>query len=607
MQSSRVGSKCVERSLILASLALLLLLLSGNARAQTVEPFSLNRFDPAPAGDRFFGVPGADPGGHLTGRVMLLGDYAYRPLVLYRNDGDESVGSVVNDQLFLHGSFSLGLFDRLNLSLNVPVALVNQGDSPAAGGVATPSPSGASFGDMRLSLRVRIVGRARDGAELGLGGSLWLPTGNRANFAGDAAVRGMPDVIVAGEVGMFAYAAHVGMTLRRERQVLASSVGSDITTGGALGLLLAERKLQVGPEIYGTTTLDDAFGRESSNFEGLLGLRYRASDWVFGAGAGPGFTRGLGTPTLRVVASVAYAPEIGDEKPAPSDRDKDRILDQDDACPDTPGIRDENPKQNGCPDRDGDHVFDKDDACPEEPGVTNEDPKKNGCPSDRDGDGILDSADACPDDAGEANEDPKKNGCPPDRDGDGIVDAEDACPDVPGIKSDDKEQHGCPGDRDRDGIRDDKDACPDEKGKADPDPEKNGCPTLVRVTKTEIVILQQVQFKTGSDVILPASDELLTQVAAVLREHDEIRLIEVRGHTDNRGAAAYNKKLSDRRAASVMRWLTTRGEIDASRLSAKGYGMDQPIDDNSTDAGRQKNRRVEFKITDMKRPSEASE
>jgi OOP family OmpA-OmpF porin len=597
----------VARSVFAASFAVLTLLAAGDGSAQTVEPFALNRFDPAPAGDRFCGVPGADPGGETTVRVMLLGDYAYRPLVLYRNDGDESVGSVVGDQLFLHGGVSVGLFERLNLSLNVPVALVNSGDSPAAGGVATPSPSGASFGDLRLTLRVRLVGKAREGAELAIGGSLWLPTGDRESFAGDDAVRGMPNVVVAGELGMVAYAAHVGMTLRRERQVLASSVGSDITTGAALGLLLADRKLQVGPEIYGTTTLDDAFGRESSNFEGLLGVRYRASAWVFGAGAGPGFTRGLGTPTLRVVGSVAYAPEPEPAKPAASDRDRDRILEEDDACPDTPGIRDENPKQNGCPDRDRDHVFDADDACPDDPGVSDEDPKKNGCPADRDGDGILDAVDACPDDAGEANEDPKKNGCPPDRDGDGVVDAADACPDVPGIKSDDKEQNGCPGDRDGDGIRDDKDACPDEKGKADPDPEKNGCPSLVRVTKTEILILQQVQFRTGSDVILPASDELLTQVSAVLREHPEIKQIEVQGHTDNRGSAGFNKKLSEKRAASVMRWLTQRGNIDASRLTAKGYGMDTPIDDNSTDAGRQKNRRVEFKITDMKRPSEGNE
>jgi outer membrane protein OmpA-like peptidoglycan-associated protein len=233
------------------------------------------------------------------------------------------------------------------------------------------------------------------------------------------------------------------------------------------------------------------------------------------------------------------------------------------------------------------------------PGVKSEDPKQHGCPEekpDTDADGIIDELDACPEAAGEKHEDPKKHGCPPDRDGDGIIDKQDACPDLKGIPSSDPEQNGCPGDTDGDGIRDDKDACPKEKGKADPDPEKNGCPALVRVTEKEIVILQQVQFKTASDVILPASDDLLTQVAEVLREHPELKRVEVQGHTDNRGNANFNQNLSQRRAASVVKWLTTRGGVEASRFESKGYGMSEPIDTNDTEQGRQKNRRVQFKI-----------
>jgi outer membrane protein OmpA-like peptidoglycan-associated protein len=118
----------------------------------------------------------------------------------------------------------------------------------------------------------------------------------------------------------------------------------------------------------------------------------------------------------------------------------------------------------------------------------------------------------------------------------------------------------------------------------------------VRVTEKEIIILEQVQFKTGSHVILPASDDLLTQVATVMAEHPEIKKIEVQGHTDNRGGKKYNQKLSERRAASVVKWLTTRGSVDPSRLTSQGYGMDEPIADNDTPEGRQKNRRVQFKI-----------
>lgn len=576
------------------------------AFAQSQERFALDQFEPAPAGDRFFGVQGGDPGGHVNPRAMLLGEYAYRPLVLYRNDGDDRVASVVSDQLFAHVGVGLGLWQNLSVSLNLPIALLTSGDSPSAGGLAFSSPSGAALGDLRLGARYRLLGTASGPVQLSLAASLWLPTGDRDKFAGDGSVRGLPGLVANGETSGFVYALNAGVNLRGARNFAATKVGSQLSFGAAAGLLAAARKLQIGPELYGTTVLDAPFERDVTNFEGILGAKYRISDWVLGAGAGPGFTRGLGTPTARVVASVAWAPLQEPAKAPPSDRDKDGILDADDACPDTFGLASKQRELNGCPDSDADGVFDKQDACVHEPGVRSEDPKQNGCPvreNDRDHDGVEDEDDACVDVKGVRTNDPVTNGCPKDTDGDGIYDVDDACVDVKGIKTDDPSTNGCPGDSDGDGIRDDKDACPHEKGKPDPDPEKNGCPQLVRVTGTEISVLQQVQFKTNSDVILPASDALLEEVAGVLREHNEITRIEIQGHTDNRGNPAYNKGLSQRRAQSVLRWLTTKGRIDASRLTARGYGQDVPIDDNSTDEGRQRNRRVQFKILETNQPT----
>jgi outer membrane protein OmpA-like peptidoglycan-associated protein len=140
------------------------------------------------------------------------------------------------------------------------------------------------------------------------------------------------------------------------------------------------------------------------------------------------------------------------------------------------------------------------------------------------------------------------------------------------------------------------DACPREKGLPNIDPTKHGCPALVRVTEQEIVILEQVQFKTASAEILKASDDLLQQVATVLAEHPEIRRVEVQGHTDNRGGKAYNQKLSERRANAVVKWLVGRGQVDSTRLVAKGFGFDVPIASNDTPEDRQKNRRVQFTI-----------
>ena len=199
--------------------------------------------------------------------------------------------------------------------------------------------------------------------------------------------------------------------------------------------------------------------------------------------------------------------------------------------------------------------------------------------------------------------DPKANGCPADKDADGIPDAADACPDVKGVQSADPKLNGCPSDpdRDKDGIANEQDACPDNAGPVSPKPEKNGCP-LVVLRAEKIDILEQVQFKTGSSEILGASDELLTKVAAIFKQHAEITKVLVEGHTDNQGAAANNQKLSDARASSVRTWLTTHG-VDGARLASKGFGQDKPIATNDTDEGRAKNRRVEFKILETGKPS----
>ena len=73
----------------------------------------------------------------------------------------------------------------------------------------------------------------------------------------------------------------------------------------------------------------------------------------------------------------------------------------------------------------------------------------------------------------------------------------------------------------------------------------------------------------------------------------------ITGHTDNIGGAAMNQNLSQRRAESVMNYLVQKFGIDPARLSAKGYGMSQPIADNKTAEGRQKNRRIEANFDAM--------
>ncbi|MBX3213974.1 MAG: carboxypeptidase regulatory-like domain-containing protein [Labilithrix sp.] len=121
---------------------------------------------------------------------------------------------------------------------------------------------------------------------------------------------------------------------------------------------------------------------------------------------------------------------------------------------------------------------------------------------------------------------------------------------------------------------------------------------LVALQSKEIVIRQQVQFGVDSAVILPASTGLLTEIADVLLKNPRIRRVEVQGHTDGTGAPGHNQKLSEDRASAVVAWLTAHG-VAADRLTAKGYGDSKPLVPNVTELNKQRNRRVQFIITEQ--------
>ena len=119
--------------------------------------------------------------------------------------------------------------------------------------------------------------------------------------------------------------------------------------------------------------------------------------------------------------------------------------------------------------------------------------------------------------------------------------------------------------------------------------------SLVVVKAKSIQIKRKIQFKTNSDEIDPVSFALCDEIASTIIDHPEIKLVEIQGHTDDRGKRDYNLDLSERRASSVRRYLV-EGGVESSRLQAKGFGPDKPLAPNMTGGGRAKNRRVEFLI-----------
>ena len=110
--------------------------------------------------------------------------------------------------------------------------------------------------------------------------------------------------------------------------------------------------------------------------------------------------------------------------------------------------------------------------------------------------------------------------------------------------------------------------------------------------------LDNVQFESGKSTLLKSSFGELEEVFEFMKFKNDI-IIEIGGHTDNMGDDESNLKLSEARAEAVKNYLVSKG-ISPNRIASKGYGENQPIDNNSTAEGRQNNRRTEVRILDEK-------
>jgi type IX secretion system PorP/SprF family membrane protein len=291
---------------------------------------------------------------------------------------------------------------------------------------------------------------------------------------------------------------------------------------------------------------------------------------------------------LRLVSSGTHELSLVFRWGRYSDKDNDGISDQNDLCPDLPGTKD----KQGCPDNpvsdfnsddiDGDGIPNPLDFCPELAGH----PDNHGCPSgDRDGDGIPDISDDCPGIVGVSS----NNGCPiNDRDADGIIDQFDQCPDVAGTFV----NRGCPDtDTDKDGTPDASDKCPATFGPST----NNGCP-VVTMEESQILefAIRNLLFENGQVTIQETSKPYLIQLADLMKTRTDWRL-RITGHADNKGADRTNLLLSKDRAEAVFNVLLSQG-VRRQQLIIDYAGASKPSADNSSEAGRQLNRRVELEF-----------
>jgi outer membrane protein OmpA-like peptidoglycan-associated protein len=563
----------------LCTLALGLLALAAPAQAQV----ALEQFKPAPIASDGFGIarPGVLPRGSWSTQLWI--DYANDPLVAKTGTGsDEHEEKVVEHHLVGHVGFGVGVARRFTLFASLPVHILMEGDKELSGGV--PAPDGDGLGDLVVGGRIQLSGldpKARFASALEL--IARPPTAELFNkqqsYSGDAI--GSYEPALSGEVraGRFDVRLRAGARLRREETIGDLRLGHELIGGLGMRLRLVDG-LHLHAEGLGSTFLAEPFKSRTSPVETLFGIKYQGDALVIGAAAGPGLSRGFGTPDVRVVSTLGYAPREK-PKPVPKDSDGDGLLDPKDRCPREPEDVDGFEDQDGCPelDNDGDGVHDSQDSCVDEPEDTDD----------------FEDADGCPD---------------PDNDKDGVPDLDDACPLEPEDTDGFEDQDGCAeADNDKDGLADLDDHCPEQAEDVDGFEDQDGCPEpgggLVKITCTRIEIGEMVYFDTGKDTIQPRSFALLDQVASVLIGAKHILRLRVAGHSDDRGNDKRNLELSMRRAASVERYLVVHG-VESGRLSSEGYGETEPIASNKTAEGRAKNRRVEFQIleqaTDCKGP-----
>jgi OOP family OmpA-OmpF porin len=210
---------------------------------------------------------------------------------------------------------------------------------------------------------------------------------------------------------------------------------------------------------------------------------------------------------------------------------------------------------------------------------------------DYDGDGVFDRVDHC-------NDTPKgcvvdQWGCSIDHDGDGVCDGLDQCPDTP--KGMEVDEHGCSaGQRATAHVKAPPAEPPREIAKQavkPPAPSKPVSESERQLVEHGRIRLENVYFETASAKLLPESEASLREAGEALEKFPDLR-IEVEGHTDTRGARAYNQRLSQDRAETVRGWLIEHYRLRAENFVAKGYGEDRPETKERNDEELLRNRRV---------------
>ena len=615
-------------------------LLLGTAGTSEAASKDFEAFSPTPVPEG--GIQVQAP--RVPGRFISAGTYLQmqgNPVQIYDSKG-ELRGTPVPYRLQLRAVGGISFLKRFMVGIDLPAAIAQSvATEPGKDPVFSPA-----MNDMILKGRVTILDK-RNWA-LGAGVDLRLNTGNADALGGldDRFAEAAFWVMGEYDIKQIFLRINAGYQERSLTKIPEFGVIRDDQISYRLGggYRVREDVNNVFLEFAGSTDIANFDSRYGYQNELYAGYQHQLGAFVVGPGAALGLGKGYGTPLYRVLAMAWYTLPINDTA---VDADDDNAINTVDDCPmeqeDRDGYRDD----DGCPesDNDNDTVTDATDLCPGEPEDSDGFEDADGCPdTDNDRDQIADVTDVCPNEAEDIDGFEDGDGCPDlDNDGDGLVDALDKCIGVPESRNGYQDEDGCPDDstsRISGQISDAASGAPisatvtlapedvsvyTADGQFHFDTKVIGAAQLrvqsvgyleatfalnisaasdvtyafslekpkgrIQVTQTSLTV-DPIFFVAGKATIEKRSADALDVLAQYLRLNPGVGL-SIEGHTDDKGDAKSNAKLSSRRAAAVVDALVDRG-IEISRLSSIGYGEDRPLVPNDSEENRAQNRRVEF-------------
>ncbi|HEX9287903.1 MAG TPA: OmpA family protein [Anaeromyxobacteraceae bacterium] len=539
------------RIALLTAFGLALGIPAARAQVAPLPHVDLQRLtlDPAARGSLVVGDGEVAPTGEYRFGAAL--EYESQPLILrpggsYTGNGLpvlSSSAAVVNDRFTLNLGVGYTIWERLELSVKLPVVGYQTVQGLQQVGIASPQAVG--LGTPTLGLRYGLLRESddEDGSiplSLAIAADVLTPWGASSALAGSDSTAIATRLELGHRFGGIVVAAQGGALFRTKTIAISPEepLGNELHAGLALA---STGKLRV--EVAARAIYD--LSNDRKDLIETIGLRYAFGRYELFALGGPGLGHLAGTPTwlgmigFAMGANTAERPvHVAAVLPAPAPAVAPAPLPEPPPPPPPAAVAIRPP-----------------DPC--SPGEAHTPAQ---CPFlDDDADGIPNGLDSCPLVAGIK----ELQGCAPvDSDGDGIADHLDRCPKVAGVA----EYDGCP------------------------------APKLAELKGPKIEIAEAIYFKWGDAAVQERSHGLLDDVVAVIKAHPEIKLVRVEGHSDNSGDAAVNRKLSRKRANAVRSYLVEKG-IDPQRLVAKGFGPDRPVTTNLTAAGRRRNRRVDFFTT----------